>query len=863
MVAVPNDFEAVGRMPKERREELRKWLEELEDNTTPPIEDVDIDEEEDTTTEHLNWIQRRQAREFVPEHKESTMAHIREGALLGDLDSFIGEMSASRSDESLHALEGSTHALLSSVSSVGEDGVLRMVPGVNGLVVGEVQAGKTTSMEALSSAAISLGCKVVVVLAGVTDKLRNQTQERFEEQLIRGSDRFWSPTSEHDLMTYRPGVKQSEQVWWGMRAACLKHLRASKENVLLIVTKKNVSTLRATHTLLDYLHKKGEMGGEPILILDDECDHASLNTISDLFDGITNLQGTAVHRGVVNIRTSFEGVYWGYTATPQAQCLGMGPRDPLYPDAVHVLDSHEYYLGPLEVFDTLRERVVDPCQITDVHLPTNGDDRVAYLKGMVEPPETMVQAMINHALSGALHHLQPREFMPHGRAHSMLIHICREILGQDEVLRLADTAGKKAVRLLGRSQTASVPVVDDAISRFINNRIELRSRDAVFPDRSDLISAAIDVLKTSDIRLLNSVSEDSLDYDSDDCPENMIVIGGDILSRGLSVHGLRTTYYCREPATAVIDTTLQTARWFGPLREDKDLISIHMTRGLADRFQSIAWDNAQLRDELRRISEEGLSLVDANIPYHPGYQVSNKRRHAEVKRSAGDRISVSHPFISTSNGAVDCLRDGLMFLEESIGSPDATNIRELLPKGGPMSQGVVYRVTLSELTGFLEMQEWNRKSVGHKEDMLERVRAMGSELGDDHPVNIVLRNGSSKSMDSELPPTLQGLGLRRVIRASKDGGRSVDQVASGRTPGKSIFTSDWWIDGVRPKGPTSARRGWRSTRDPVLLVIYVVDEHPNRARRLRGKGPWVCFAAQFPHTGPGGSIMVNRNRGRR
>ena len=107
------------------------------------------------------------------------------------------------------------------------------------------------------------------------------------------------------------------------------------------------------------------------------------------------------------------------------------------------------------------------------------------------------------------------------------------------------------------------------------------------------------------------------------------------------------------------------------------------------------------------------------------------------------------------------------------------------------------------------------------------------------------------------------LGLRRVIRASRDGGRSVDQVASGRTPGKSIFTSDWWIDAVRPKGPTSARRGWRSTRDPVLLVIYVVDEHPNRARRLRGKGPWVCFAAQFPHTGPGGSIMVNRNRGRR
>ena len=855
-MSVPNEFESIGRMPKERREELLQYLTDIQDVPTPPIEDVEVEENEDATTEHLNWIQRREAREFVPEHKEAIMERIRD-TQFSDLDSFLVEMSTRRSDESLKALESSTQTLVSSMCEVDDSGELRMRSGMNGLVVGEVQAGKTTSMEALAAAATSLGSRVVVVLAGVTDKLRNQTQERFEEQLARDSDRYWSPTSEHDLITYRPGVKTSEQVWHPMRAVCRKHLRSSEDNVLLIVTKKNVSTLEATHTLLEQLDKRGDMGEAPILILDDECDHASLNTISDLFDGITHLHGTAVHKGVVNIRTSFNSVYWGYTATPQAQCLGMSPDDALYPDVPHVLDSHDYYLGPLEVFDRLRERAVDPCMIGDIVLPRNGDDRVAYLQQMQAPPGSMIEAMINHGLSGALHHLHRREFMPHGSSHSMLVHICREILGQDEVKRLADIARTRAMRELRSSLKRAVPLVDNAISRFMNNRIELRSGNATFPDKEELLWKAIEVLETSEMRLLNSESEDKLDYDSDDCPDNMIVIGGDILSRGLSVHGLRTTYYLREPASAVIDTTLQTARWFGPLREDKDMISIHMTKALADRFQKIAWDNAQIRDELRRVNEEGLSLADAKISYHPGYQLTNKRRHGQVLRRAGDRISVSCPVISTDDSAIQSLRGGFEMLEDSKSHQLLEKVQPRLKKN--TIQGAIWRVTLVELQAFLEMQEWSRKSSQDRDDMLERIRAMRSELGDGHPVNIVLRNGSARSMDKELPSALQGLGLNRVIRGSKDGGRSIDQVASGRTPGQSIFTSDWWIDGAYPSGPTSQRRGWRSTRDPVLLVVYVVDEHPDRRKRLRGAGPWVCFAAQFPHSGPGGSVMVNRH----
>ena len=82
-------------------------------------------------------------------------------------------------------------------------------------------------------------------------------------------------------------------------------------------------------------------------------------------------------------------------------------------------------------------------------------------------------------------------------------------------------------------------------------------------------------------------------------------------------------------------------------------------------------------------------------------------------------------------------------------------------------------------------------------------------------------------MTNEIPADLHKYGLKRVQRTSNDG-NSVTILASGRTPGKGIETSDWYIDGCLPKGPTSIRRGWRSTEDPILLIIYVIGKQLER-----------------------------------
>ena len=100
------------------------------------------------------------------------------------------------------------------------------------------------------------------------------------------------------------------------------------------------------------------------------------------------------------------------------------------------------------------------------------------------------------------------------------------------------------------------------------------------------------------------------------------------------------------------------------------------------------------------------------------------------------------------------------------------------------------------------------------------------------------------------------MGLSRVKRASSDG-TSVDQLISGMDQGTSVLSSDWFCDQFTPLGPTARARGWRSLKDPILIVIYVIDDHASKP--LAGSGPWICLAATLPHNGPGGSVMINKH----
>ena len=94
--------------------------------------------------------------------------------------------------------------------------------------------------------------------------------------------------------------------------------------------------------LVAYLSNNELLGQQPILIVDDECDHASVNSMSELWDGTPAVSASQIHMDVVELRRMVSSCYVGYTASPQANCL-MAKRDALAPHAAHVLESHEHY----------------------------------------------------------------------------------------------------------------------------------------------------------------------------------------------------------------------------------------------------------------------------------------------------------------------------------------------------------------------------------------------------------------------------------------------------------------------------------------------------------------------------------------
>ncbi len=125
----------------------------------------------------------------------------------------------------------------------------------------------------------------------------------------------------------------------------------------------------------------------------------------------------------------------------------------------------------------------------------------------------------------------------------MMVHIIRDLAGQDEVHRLVVDAKAKALSLLKSDDDDT----DDIISLLfvVSARTDNISERSMQPSLQLTKSWRMPhMLQISEIRLLNSESDDKLDYNDPDTPDNLILIGGDVLARGLTVEGLRTTVFC-------------------------------------------------------------------------------------------------------------------------------------------------------------------------------------------------------------------------------------------------------------------------------------------------------------------------------
>lgn len=515
-----------------------------------------------------------------------------------------------------------------------------------GLVLGDVQSGKTGTYLGLFNKACDVGFRLFILLAGNTEVLRQQTQARVDEAFI-GRDsslqvqRKGTAASLNKLVgvgKIRKDLAQGS----GMTTVLRDFRRSSYEatNITIqtnaahpyvFVVKKNKSILGALKAWLD--EQSAAYGGKlnvPVLVLDDESDYASVNTNSA--DG----DPTAINRAIREVLATFtRSSYVAFTATPFANIfIDHGVENDLFPrNFVYSLEAPTNYVGGLAIFgrsDDVRTDGIHELNDVESYVPL-GHKSTFTVK---EIPPSLLDAIDTFLLSNAIRDLRGHT----STARSMLINVSRFKRVQAQFHLLVEDAflqRKTAIELHYRQTDAAHSVIDRLRKMF---EIEYSATEFTWAEVLEELPSS-----TADIRVLlfNSDSDKRLSQEEEgwERPRRMIAVGGDVLSRGLTLEGLAVSYFYRRVTAS--DTLMQMARWFGYRDGYADLCRLWINTDSADNFRFAGDSIEELRTDLRLMLRQNLTPEDFGLAVrkHPGallITARNKMRSAQVvSRSIG------------------------------------------------------------------------------------------------------------------------------------------------------------------------------------------------------------------------------------
>ena len=529
----------------------------------------------------------------------------------------IGEDATARLDDA-------TEKIVGSLADPGQ-----RLDTVQGLVIGFVQSGKTSSYTAVAAKAADAGYRLIIVLAGLHNALRQQTQVRLERDLVEPvagngltPEWMWQPlTDSLGDFTAPPG---------GNSASYL----GAQNHRLLLVIKKNPKRL---DNLLRWLKSCPEQVREgcPTLLLDDEADQASVNSAK------MNRIATRINRQLRElVRTMPTVSYVGYTATPYANVLIDPSADDLYPrDFIYSLPRPEGYQGPEVLFG--RESVAeddDPDDGYDMirEVPEEEAAQIVYSgprdgRGAFVP---QVTPAFEEALRWFLIATAVRRARGQRDHSSMLVHTAPFVAEHFAMARRLEQwlrgvrgdGGPDASwrELWERERAAHTPPTAGATVTW----------DDIAPHLPGIIEAASIVVD-------NGASDDRLDYSSEE-PVVVIAVGGATLSRGLTLEGLVSSFFLRGART--YDALMQMGRWFGYRMGYEDLPRMWMEPSTVDAFRFISTVEEEIRRDVERYATESLTPEQfaVRIRTHPSLAVTSpmKMQHAQKSQVsyAGRRL---------------------------------------------------------------------------------------------------------------------------------------------------------------------------------------------------------------------------------
>lgn len=814
----------------------------------------------------------------------------------------------------LDALDIATDEVLSKLEDPTREGAWDR----RGLVVGHVQSGKTGNYTGLICKAADAGYKIIIVLAGLHNNLRAQTQIRLDKGFLGFAtiaDADELPAVGVGLIdkdiSIRPNAATNRSDKGDFNTAVAAKMNISPEQrPWLFVVKKNKTVLeRLLHWIrnrvanhIDPVTGRKLVTNLPLIVIDDESDHGSVDTGENVMDEFGNPdlehEPKTINRLIRSILHHFSRkAYIGYTATPFANIFihdrgetqEYGPD--LFPAAfITSLAAPSNYVGPGRVFGSSSSTpedlpLVRPLSDNEFQpwMPRGhkngyrprwqGEDRV---------PDSLAEAIRSFVYACAV-----RKLRGQGSKHSsMLIHVTRFTSVQTAVVNQV----AEYVRYLKGRYTRAMDLENlEASMRMEYQETFLpgmqRIRSALVEDEAledfwwdDIRAVLPDVLSDIRVREINGTAKDALDYaENDGTGFKVIAIGGDKLARGLTLEGLCTSYFLR--TARMYDTLMQMGRWFGYRDGYLDVCRLYTSKEMVEWFGHIADAAEELRQEFDNMVAAGATPKQFGLRVK-SHSVLTVTSRAKMRNARAMQLTYSGDLLQTivfPNRKDDITANfkATDWFISALGPSMDLNDQHFVPQGQKWNGhlwrdvsalGVIsflrdyrthpasFRIMSPLIADFIEemnkggeLTSWTVALIGKDTGPDDKFRKVGGSS-----VNMLKRRRTSEHADrysikTLISPRDQAIDLTEAewmaaLNLSQKTWRNDMDRNEGKEPPSAPRGPQ--IRHILGEGDTEA--GVKARRDRGLLMLYLLDPEGAQVEELKNADPVVAWAISFP-----------------
>lgn len=722
-----------------------------------------------------------------------------------------------------------------------------------GLIIGDVQSGKTANYSGVICKAVDAGYRVVILLTGTSNDLRRQTQIRLDEAFLGFDSAAFAKKNGLKFIgagTYNDSLnpiavtnvdndfkKSITQVSMGLSSS-------RDTRPMLFVCKKNVSVLRSLYEWIISYNKHGDAKiPNTLLMIDDEADYASINTRGDN-------DPTATNKCIRDILNAFRfASYVGFTATPYANIF-IDPKsneemenEDLFPaDYIYTLEAPSNYIGARNIFGQSPKYGYMLRDIDDAEDYYSFKHKKDWDFRHISP--SLKKAINTFLVANVLRDLDGKE----DSYRSMMINVTRFVNTQNQ---LHDTVRKYVEKCQNSIKVNSHLDVSDALDdEYIKGLYEAFEEEYSDTDYSwtevqDSLEKSI-VTNPVLVFCANQGNKD-LDYSKYSEKIRAIVIGGQALSRGLTLEGLMVSYVYRR--SMAYDTLMQMGRWFGYRDGYSKYCRIYMDPESVAWYSTISDATDELRNEVKRMRERNATPLEFGLKVREDPEMPlivtarNKMRSAQNRTftTSLSEIMVETPSFNadgTNNRANLDLINGL-FERHSDKRYSGKRIA-LLDMPREVIIDFLESIKVSELnTRFdpKDLSEFISRYRGSELNLWDVVIASGSgesyKISDNLEVKINERQASLVRDD-------------KYILLNKNRLGSPTDMSFGLSE-EQKYKATHNDDGSKKNHPSS--KDYLSVGDrKALLIIYLVDPvRSDGEKLLKTEEPAVGFSIGIPH----------------